>query len=145
MADVNADGRLEVVAADTHGTLAVFTAKAEELWERHVKSGIAQVLRICLVQSSELIKLVQHGTMAVFPAKAEELWECHLRRGIMQVLRVSKLPWIDPATGWNSVTNCLVKGWFTSRAPWQCSQPRRRSSESTNQAQHRPGARSHVA
>ena len=42
VADVDADGKLEIVAADTHGTLAVFTAAGTELWERHVKSGIAQ-------------------------------------------------------------------------------------------------------
>ena len=42
VADVDADGLLEIVAADTHGTLAVFTAAGTELWERHVKSGIAQ-------------------------------------------------------------------------------------------------------
>ena len=43
VADVDGDGLLEVVAADTLGTLAVFTAQGHEVWERHVKSGLSQV------------------------------------------------------------------------------------------------------
>lgn len=42
VADVDADGQLEVVAGDTRGTLAVFTKEGTELWERHVASAITQ-------------------------------------------------------------------------------------------------------
>ena len=51
--DVDGDGRLELVAADSHGNLAVFTPDAEEVWEVHLGSPIMQVtvalptLRFC--------------------------------------------------------------------------------------------------
>lgn len=41
--DVDGDGRLELVAADSHGNLAVFTLEAEEVWEVHLGSPILQV------------------------------------------------------------------------------------------------------
>lgn len=41
--DINGDGQLELIAADARGNIAAFTAKAEELWERHVASEVAQV------------------------------------------------------------------------------------------------------
>ena len=41
--DINGDGQLELISADTRGNVAAFTAKAEELWERHVASAVSQV------------------------------------------------------------------------------------------------------
>ena len=41
--DVNGDGQLELISADARGNVAAFTAKAEELWERHVASAVSQV------------------------------------------------------------------------------------------------------
>ena len=45
--DINGDGALELVAADAKGNVAAFTAQAEELWERHVASLVAQVSAAC--------------------------------------------------------------------------------------------------
>ncbi|KAL0053870.1 hypothetical protein WJX82_000436 [Trebouxia sp. C0006] len=42
--DINGDGFVEVVAADANGNVAAFNAKAEELWERHVASLVAQAV-----------------------------------------------------------------------------------------------------
>lgn len=42
VADVNDDGELEIVAADTRGNIAAFSAKGEEVWERHLGSLVAQ-------------------------------------------------------------------------------------------------------
>ena len=41
--DINSDGFLELVAADARGNVAAFSFQAEELWERHVASLVAQV------------------------------------------------------------------------------------------------------
>lgn len=41
-ADINGDGALEVVAADTRGNVAALAADGRELWERHLKSTITQ-------------------------------------------------------------------------------------------------------
>eukprot|EP00475_Leptophrys_vorax_P031313 TRINITY_DN47392_c0_g1_i1.p1 TRINITY_DN47392_c0_g1~~TRINITY_DN47392_c0_g1_i1.p1 ORF type:complete len:550 (-),score=28.73 TRINITY_DN47392_c0_g1_i1:140-1690(-) len=41
-ADVNHDGRLELIAADTRGNVAVFNTDGKELWERHLASLVAQ-------------------------------------------------------------------------------------------------------
>lgn len=41
--DINNDGKLEVVAADTRGNVAAFNTHGEELWARHVRSLVAQV------------------------------------------------------------------------------------------------------
>ncbi len=43
VADINGDGALEIVAADARGNVAAFSADGSELWERHVKSLVAQV------------------------------------------------------------------------------------------------------
>ncbi|GFR46133.1 hypothetical protein Agub_g7648 [Astrephomene gubernaculifera] len=42
VADVNNDGELEVVVGDMRGNLAAFNSRAEELWERHLRSAISQ-------------------------------------------------------------------------------------------------------
>ncbi|KAK8685331.1 hypothetical protein V6N13_041334 [Hibiscus sabdariffa] len=41
-ADINDDGRIELVTTDTHGNVAAWTAQGEEIWEAHVKSLIPQ-------------------------------------------------------------------------------------------------------
>ena len=42
-ADINDDGKIELVTVDTHGNVAAWTVQGEEIWERHVKSLIPQV------------------------------------------------------------------------------------------------------
>ncbi|XP_006848088.2 protein DEFECTIVE IN EXINE FORMATION 1 [Amborella trichopoda] len=41
-ADINDDGKIELVTADTHGNVAAWTAQGDEIWEVHVKSLIPQ-------------------------------------------------------------------------------------------------------
>ena len=43
VADINDDGRLELVAADARGNVAAFTSGGKEVWERHVGSQVHQV------------------------------------------------------------------------------------------------------
>ncbi|KAF5841733.1 hypothetical protein DUNSADRAFT_11513 [Dunaliella salina] len=40
--DLNNDGEVEILAADTHGNVACFSRHGEELWMRHVRSLVAQ-------------------------------------------------------------------------------------------------------
>lgn len=42
-ADINDDGKIELVTTDTHGNVAAWTAQGEEIWEAHVKSLVPQV------------------------------------------------------------------------------------------------------
>lgn len=42
-ADINDDGKIELVTADTHGNVAAWTTKGEEIWEVHLKSLVPQV------------------------------------------------------------------------------------------------------
>jgi hypothetical protein len=42
IADVNDDGFPELVACDTRGNVGVFNWRGKELWERHLRSLIAQ-------------------------------------------------------------------------------------------------------
>lgn len=46
-ADINGDGETEILAADTRGTVAAFTPRGKEVWERHLASLIAQVHCCC--------------------------------------------------------------------------------------------------
>ncbi|XWS55564.1 hypothetical protein CRYUN_Cryun09bG0011000 [Craigia yunnanensis] len=41
-ADINDDGKIELVTTDTHGNVAAWTAQGEEIWEVHVKSLVPQ-------------------------------------------------------------------------------------------------------
>ncbi|KAK7382579.1 hypothetical protein VNO80_01489 [Phaseolus coccineus] len=41
-ADVNDDGKIELVTADAHGNVAVWTPKGDLVWEKHLKSLIPQ-------------------------------------------------------------------------------------------------------
>ncbi|KAJ4970335.1 hypothetical protein NE237_003434 [Protea cynaroides] len=41
-ADINDDGKIELVTTDTHGNVAAWTAQGEEIWEVHLKSLIPQ-------------------------------------------------------------------------------------------------------
>ncbi|KAJ0987858.1 hypothetical protein J5N97_006214 [Dioscorea zingiberensis] len=41
-ADINDDGKIEIVTADTHGNVAAWTADGDEIWEKHLKSLIPQ-------------------------------------------------------------------------------------------------------
>ncbi|KAF7825573.1 protein DEFECTIVE IN EXINE FORMATION 1 [Senna tora] len=41
-ADVNDDGKIELVTADTHGNVAAWTPKGALIWEKHLKSLIPQ-------------------------------------------------------------------------------------------------------
>lgn len=41
-ADINDDGKIEIVTADAHGNVAAWTAQGEEIWEKHLKSLIPQ-------------------------------------------------------------------------------------------------------
>lgn len=42
-ADINDDGKVELVTTDTHGNVAAWTAQGEEIWEKHLKSLVPQV------------------------------------------------------------------------------------------------------
>ncbi|XP_051130395.1 protein DEFECTIVE IN EXINE FORMATION 1 [Andrographis paniculata] len=41
-ADINDDGKIELVTADSHGNVAAWTPQGEEIWEKHVKSLVPQ-------------------------------------------------------------------------------------------------------
>ncbi|XP_062166288.1 protein DEFECTIVE IN EXINE FORMATION 1 [Alnus glutinosa] len=41
-ADINDDGKIELVTADTHGNVAAWSTKGEEIWETHLKSLVPQ-------------------------------------------------------------------------------------------------------
>jgi hypothetical protein len=41
-ADINDDGKIEIVTTDAHGNVAAWTADGEEIWEVHLKSLIPQ-------------------------------------------------------------------------------------------------------
>lgn len=42
-ADINDDGKIELVTADVHGNVAAWTSQGKEIWETHVKSLVPQV------------------------------------------------------------------------------------------------------
>lgn len=42
-ADINDDGKIELVATDVHGNVAAWTAQGEEIWQKHLKSLVPQV------------------------------------------------------------------------------------------------------
>ncbi|CAA7389852.1 unnamed protein product [Spirodela intermedia] len=41
-ADINDDGKIEIVTADVHGNVAAWTAQGKEIWEVHLKSLVPQ-------------------------------------------------------------------------------------------------------
>lgn len=43
-ADINDDGKIELVTADTHGNVVAWTPKGDMIWEKHLKSLIPHVM-----------------------------------------------------------------------------------------------------
>ncbi|KAF7143171.1 hypothetical protein RHSIM_Rhsim05G0205700 [Rhododendron simsii] len=41
-ADINDDGKIELVTTDVHGNIAAWTAQGKEIWETHIKSLVPQ-------------------------------------------------------------------------------------------------------
>lgn len=41
-ADINGDGKLELVAADAHGNVAAFDGAGRQVWHRHLASAVHQ-------------------------------------------------------------------------------------------------------
>ncbi|XP_044461221.1 protein DEFECTIVE IN EXINE FORMATION 1 isoform X1 [Mangifera indica] len=41
-ADINDDGKIELVTTDTHGNVAAWTAEGKEIWEQHLQSLVTQ-------------------------------------------------------------------------------------------------------
>lgn len=54
-ADINDDGKIELVTTDTHGNVAAWTSQGKEIWERHVKSLVSQV---CFLSQFLLINII---------------------------------------------------------------------------------------
>lgn len=63
--DVNLDGTLEIIAADTKGNVAVFDSHGKELWERHTGHLIAQVSSFFLEE--QLSFLISGGILGFSP------------------------------------------------------------------------------
>lgn len=42
-ADINDDGKIELLTTDAHGNVVAWTAQGEEIWEKHLKSLVPQV------------------------------------------------------------------------------------------------------
>lgn len=42
-ADINDDGKIELVTTDTHGNVAAWTSQGVEIWEKHLRSLVPQV------------------------------------------------------------------------------------------------------
>ncbi len=69
--DINGDGFVELVAADANGNVAAFNAKAEELWERHVASLVAQVCTLqddCCILVLHPKQCTAHSKICASPA-----------------------------------------------------------------------------
>lgn len=41
-ADINDDGKIELVSSDSHGNVVAWTAKGVQIWEQHVRSLVPQ-------------------------------------------------------------------------------------------------------
>jgi len=51
-ADINDDGKIELVTTDSHGNIAAWTTQGVEIWEAHLKSLVPQVNNyLCLFLS----------------------------------------------------------------------------------------------
>ncbi|CAI7761049.1 unnamed protein product [Closterium sp. NIES-54] len=104
-ADVNHDGKLEIIAADTRGNVAAFSSEGKEVWERHLASLIAQGASVGDVNGDGFTEVVigsssghiyvldgrtgefgSRGRLGetAFGAEAEEVWERHLALLIAQ-------------------------------------------------------------
>ncbi|CAL8462321.1 g1854 [Coccomyxa elongata] len=57
-ADINGDGAIELVAADARGNVAAFSADGTEVWERHVKSLVAQAPTLGDINGDGVLEVV---------------------------------------------------------------------------------------
>lgn len=56
-ADINDDGKIELVTTDTHGNVAAWTSQGKEIWEAHVKSLVPQASHNFLTFKYDKFKL----------------------------------------------------------------------------------------
>ncbi|KAE9611022.1 hypothetical protein Lal_00015807 [Lupinus albus] len=71
-ADVNDDGKIELVTTDTHGNVAVWTPKGDLIWEKHLKSLIPQGPTVGDVDGdghTELVVPTQSGKIHVLDGR----------------------------------------------------------------------------
>jgi hypothetical protein len=73
VADVNNDGKLELVAADARGNVAAFTAGGQEVWETHLGSQVHQAAVFGDVDGD--------GELEAVLATFRRVWVEHLREG----------------------------------------------------------------
>jgi hypothetical protein len=57
-ADINDDGKLEILTCDNHGNVAAWNTQGEEIWEVHVKSSIPQVYTLFILHLLNYYTLV---------------------------------------------------------------------------------------
>ena len=53
-ADINDDGKIELVTTDSHGNVAAWTTQGVEIWEVHLKSLVPQVYSYIRLFSSSV-------------------------------------------------------------------------------------------
>lgn len=56
-ADINDDGKIELVTTDTHGNVAAWTAEGKEIWEQHLKSLVTQVCGEMIYIKSQIVTI----------------------------------------------------------------------------------------
>ena len=67
-ADINDDGKIEMVTADVHGNVAAWTADGEEIWEVHLKSLVPQAsitLFFCMGVTDSLYNFVLYSYASI--------------------------------------------------------------------------------
>ncbi|KAA6427087.1 MAG: defective in exine formation DEX1, partial [Trebouxia sp. A1-2] len=120
--DINGDGFVEVVAADANGNVAAFNAKADELWERHVASLVAQAVTFGDVNGDGCADTMDIGEQSYSMVLTDDLDNnghmdllVSTMNGNVYALETSAV--YHPMKAWTSVVhgvNC-----FTARWNWQ--------------------------
>lgn len=81
-ADINDDGKIELVTTDTHGNVAAWTPQGDEIWEVHLKSLVPQASHFFDIHLSSSIFFI--GNNSYFSPKKRGMQQRKKGRNMRQ-------------------------------------------------------------
>ncbi|KAH8484996.1 hypothetical protein H0E87_026678 [Populus deltoides] len=81
-ADINDDGKTELVTTDVHGNVAAWTSQGKEIWEKHLKSLVSQMQVMLVLEFVVLMSIFNKNFSAKIMILISFAWRIYLLSGL---------------------------------------------------------------